>query len=57
MHEAEAVTREHDEATIERRVLEKKRKFHTGRQLELKNLPEGCTEQVRHCLFLILYFG
>ena len=28
-------------------VLEKKRKFHSGRMLELKNLPDGCTEQVR----------
>ena len=33
--------------SVERRVLEKKRKFHTGRQLELKNLPDGCTEQVQ----------
>ena len=32
---------------IKRKVLERKRKFHTGRPLELKNLPEGCTEQVR----------
>lgn len=27
-------------------ILEKKRKFHSGRMLELKNLPDGCTEQV-----------
>ena len=27
-------------------VLAKKRKFHSGRVLELKNLPDGCTEQV-----------
>ena len=33
--------------SVERRVVEKKRKFHTGRQLELKNLPDGCTEQVQ----------
>ena len=33
---------------IKRKVLERKRKFHTGRALELKNLPEGCTEQVRN---------
>ena len=32
---------------IKAKVLEKKRKFHTGRCLELKNLPEGCIEQVR----------
>ena len=32
--------------TVRRKVLERKRKFHTGRPLELKNLPEGCTEQV-----------
>ena len=32
---------------VRRKVLERKRKFHTGRPLELKNLPEGCTEQVR----------
>ncbi len=28
------------------KVLERKRKFHSGRALELKNLPDGCTEQV-----------
>lgn len=28
------------------KVLEKKRKFHSGRPLELKNLPDGCTDQV-----------
>jgi len=28
-------------------VSERKRKFHSGRPLELKNLPDGCTEQVR----------
>ena len=33
--------------TIKAKVLEKKRKFHTGRCLELKNLPDGCVEQVR----------
>ncbi len=32
---------------IKLKVLEKKRKFHTGRCLELKNLPDGCVEQVR----------
>ena len=32
---------------IKAKVLEKKRKFHTGRCLELKNLPDGCVEQVR----------
>lgn len=31
---------------IKSKVLEKKRKFHTGRCLELKNLPDGCVEQV-----------
>ncbi len=29
-------------------VLEKKRKFHSGRMLEVKNLPDECTEQVRN---------
>ena len=28
------------------KVAEKKRKFHSGRMLELKNLPDGCTEEV-----------
>ncbi len=28
-------------------VLEKKKKFHSGRMLEVKNLPDDCTEQVR----------
>ena len=32
---------------VARKVLEKKRKFHAGRLLELKNLPDGCSEQVR----------
>ena len=36
-----------EDSSLERKVLEKKRKFHTGRQLELKNLPDGCTEQVQ----------
>ena len=37
-----------DKATlVKRKVLERKRKFHTGRPLELKNLPDGCNEQVR----------
>ena len=31
---------------VSRLVVEKKRKFHSGRLLELKNLPDGCTEQV-----------
>ena len=31
---------------VKAKVLEKKRKFHTGRSLELKNLPDGCVEQV-----------
>ena len=31
---------------VAQKILEKKRKFHTGRVLELKNLPDGCTEQV-----------
>ena len=28
--------------SVKTKVLEKKRKFHTGRCLELKNLPDGC---------------
>lgn len=32
--------------SVKAKVLEKKRKFHTGRCLELKNLPDGCVEQV-----------
>ena len=39
-------------ATVKAKVLEKKRKFHTGRCLELKNLPDGCVEQVRQLKFL-----
>ena len=35
------------EDAVARKVMEKKRKFHSGRMLELKNLPDGCTEQVR----------
>ncbi len=35
-------------------VLEKKRLFHSQRRLELKNLPDGCTEQVKRQS--ILYF-
>jgi hypothetical protein len=41
-----------DPATaVARLVAEKKRKFHSGRMLELKNLPDGCTEQVRKKVF------
>jgi len=32
--------------SVAERVAERRRKFHSGRQLELKNLPDGCTEQV-----------
>ena len=48
-----------DKATlVKKKVLERKRKFHTGRSLELKNLPEGCTEQVRKLLdIFILLIG
>ena len=35
------------EEAVKAKVLERKRKFHTGRSLELKNLPDGCVEQVR----------
>lgn len=35
------------EEAVAARVAEKKRKFHSGRMLELKNLPDGCTEEVR----------
>ena len=31
---------------VSRLVEERKRRFHSGRLLELKNLPDGCTEQV-----------
>ena len=35
-----------DKATLVKcRVLERKRQFHTGRPLEHKYLPDGCTEQ------------
>ena len=36
---------------VKSKVLEKKRKFHTGRSLELKNLPDGCVEQVGIAIF------
>ncbi len=43
-----------DHATVVKsKVLEKKRKFHTGRCLELKNLPDGCVEQVRTHISII----
>ena len=32
--------------SVKELIREKKRKFHCGRMLELKNLPDGCTEQV-----------
>lgn len=35
-----------EEDPVAKLVLEKKRKFHSGRPLEIKNLPDGCTEQV-----------
>ena len=34
------------ELAVEKKIGEKKRLFHTGRLLELKNLPDGATEQV-----------
>ena len=34
------------EERVRRAVLERKRKFHSQRCLELKNLPDGVTEQV-----------
>ena len=40
---------------VKAKVLEKKRKFHTGRSLELKNLPDGCVEQVGIYLFVIRF--
>ena len=40
---------------VKAKILEKKRKFHTGRSLELKNLPDGCVEQVGIYLFLIRF--
>ena len=40
---------------VKAKILEKKRKFHTGRSLELKNLPDGCVEQVGIYLFFISF--
>ena len=40
---------------VKSKVLEKKRKFHTGRSLELKNLPDGCVEQVGIISFMITF--
>ena len=37
-------------SSVQSKVNERKRKFHSERVLELKNLPEGCTEQVRQCI-------
>jgi hypothetical protein len=31
---------------VAQKVKERKRKFHSGRPLELKNLPENCNDQV-----------
>ena len=31
---------------VRQKVRERKRKFHSGRPLELKNLPDNCNEQV-----------
>ena len=36
-----------DVNNVQQRVLEKKRLFHESRFLELKNLPDGVTEQVK----------
>ena len=33
-------------AAVREKIAEKKRKFHADRTLELKNLPDGATEQV-----------
>ncbi len=42
--------------SVEDLVMEKKRKFHSGRMLELKNLPDGCTEQVSQPLLALYSF-
>ena len=39
------------ELEIEKKIKEKKRLFHTGRLLELKNLPDGATDQV--CIYIV----
>ena len=44
--EAAVVAADGEGDAVSRLVAEKKRRFHSGRLLELKNLPDGCTEQV-----------
>ena len=39
-------SRESREEILKKTILEKKRLFHSHRYLELKNLPDGVTEQV-----------
>ena len=38
---------------VNHKVRDKKRKFHSGRPLELKNLPDGCNEQAGHSFYFI----
>ena len=38
---------------VKTKIAEKKRLFHTGRQLELKNLPDGVTDQVNRTNLLL----
>ena len=40
---------------VEEKVRLKKKKFHAGRALELKNLPDDCTEQVGICQVHIFF--
>ena len=42
-----------DAAVVQEKIAEKKRKFHADRTLELKNLPDGATEQVIKIFFNI----
>lgn len=45
----------HSSDPVEKRIEELKRKFHRGRQLQIKQLPREVTEEVRtHFFFLFI---
>lgn len=54
-HYGQSAAAEVDPAVVQEKIAEKKRKFHADRTLELKNLPDGATEQVILTFFYIFF--
>ena len=52
-HQCSAET---DQDFVATKIAEKLRLFHVDRSLELKNLPDGVSEQVKSPYLLLIYF-